>query len=143
MAEESSFEPDNVHQLDEWIEEGKDLDISHEGLCLKVREGDLITPYQTLVCRYYYALVPFIQKTTLTDEEYIKYKNNPKMLSQDLYETPELWSALMYINNIVSIADFKKQTLYIFDKSIISKLEELLVLADEDMTKNRLEIEDN
>lgn len=139
--EESVFEPDNVSQLDEWIEAGKDLDISHESLCLKVREGDLITPFQTLICRYYYALVPFIVEKTLTQEEYIKYKNNPKLLSQDLYETPELWSAILYINNCVSIADFKKEKIKVFEANIISKLEELLVLSEEDMTKNRLSIE--
>ena len=142
MSQNSSFEPDNVNQLDEWIEEGKNLGMSHDNLCLKVRDGDLITPYQTLVCRYYYALVPFTHTITLTDEEYVKYKNNPKGLSQKLYETPELWSSLMYINNVVSISEFKKKQLVVFRRDIISKLEELMVLAAEDIEKNRIEIQD-
>lgn len=140
--ENSVFEPDNVSQINDWIEEGKDLDISHDNLCLKVREGDLITPIQTLVCRYYYTLVPFMVTKTLTEKEYIKYKNSPKLLSQDLYDTPELWSALLYINNCVSIADFKKRTIRVFDQNIIPKLEELLVLVEEDMSKNRMDLGD-
>lgn len=136
------FEPDGVYNVSDWIDEGKDLGISHDALCLKSRDGDVIIPVQTLVCRYYYALVPFTSTLTFTDEKYQKYKNNPKRLSQDLYETPELWSALLYINNTVSIADFKKRTIRIFDKTIIAKLEELMVLAEEDLTKNKLEIMD-
>ena len=138
----SSFEPDGAYTLDDWIKEGKDLGISQDALCLKDKLGDMIVPDQTLICKYYYALRPFIHKKTLTKEEYIKYKNNPKLLSQDLYDTPELWASIMYINNIVSIADFKKHELYLFDNSIISKLEELMMLAEEDLTKNRLKISD-
>lgn len=140
MADESEFSPDDLHQLDEWVEEGKDLAISHDALCLKTRTGDVVAPYQSLVCRYYYALLPFTHELTLSDADYIKYKNNPKMLSQDLYGTPELWSSIMYINNIVSIADFKKKKLLVFGTDIMNKLEELMVLAEEDLTKNKLEI---
>lgn len=143
MSDVSSFEPDNEFQLDSWIREGKNLTISQDKLCLKTRMGDMIVPYQTLICRYYYALKPFITEKTLTDEEYRKYKNNPKLLSQDLYETPELWSAILYINDVLSIADFKKKTVKVFHKTIISKLEELMVLAEEDLTKNKMEVYPN
>ena len=142
MAEESEFSPDDIHQLDKWVEEGKDLAISHDALCLKTKTGDVIAPYQSLVCKYYYALLPFTHELELTDNDYIKYKNNPKLLSQDLYGTPELWSSIMYINNIVSIADFKKKKLLVFGTDIMNKLEELMVLAEEDITKNKLELEE-
>lgn len=141
MSRESDFSPDAIHQLDEWIEEGKDLSISHSSLCLKIRDNDVIVPYQSLICRYYYAILPFTHEITLSDKNYLRYKNNPKLLSQDLYDTPELWSSLLYINNIVSIADFKKKKLRVFSTDIMSKLEELLVLAEEDLTKNKLDIE--
>lgn len=131
------FEPDDEFTLDRWIKEGKNLDISQDKLCLKDRVGDVIIPYQTLICRYYHTLLPFTSVRELTQEEYLKYKNNPKLLSQDLYGTPELWSAIMYINNIVSIADFKKQKLRLFHTSIISKLEELMVLAEEELQENK------
>lgn len=140
MEEESKFSPDNLHQLDKWVKDGKDLAISHSKLCLKLRDGDVISPYQSLVCKYYYALVPFMKEVTLSDSDYLKYKNNPKKLSQDLYETPELWSSLLYINNTVSIADFKKKKIKIFTSDILTKLEELLVLSEEDIIKNNLEI---
>ena len=140
MEEESKFSPDNLHQLDKWVKDGKDLAISHSKLCLKLRDGDVISPYQSLVCKYYYALVPFMKEVTLSDSDYLKYKNNPKKLSQDLYGTPELWSSLLYINNTVSIADFKKKKIKIFTSDILTKLEELLVLSEEDIIKNNLEI---
>lgn len=140
MVEESKFSPDNLHQLDKWVKDGKDLAISHSKLCLKLRDGDVISPYQSLVCKYYYALVPFMKEVTLSDSDYLKYKNNPKKLSQDLYGTPELWSSLLYINNTVSIADFKKKKIKIFTSDILTKLEELLVLSEEDIIKNNLEI---
>ena len=140
MGEESKFSPDNLHQLDKWVKDGKDLAISHSKLCFKLRDGDVISPYQSLVCKYYYALVPFMKEVTLSDSDYMKYKNNPKKLSQDLYGTPELWSSLLYINNTVSIADFKKKKIKIFTSDILTKLEELLVLSEEDIIKNNLEI---
>lgn len=140
MGEESKFSPDNLHQLDKWVKDGKDLAISHSKLCLKLRDGDVISPYQSLVCKYYYALVPFMKEVTLSDSDYMKYKNNPKKLSQDLYGIPELWSSLLYINNTVSIADFKKKKIKIFTSDILTKLEELLVLSEEDIIKNNLEI---
>ena len=141
MDEEVVFEPDGANNLNDWIEIGKDLDISHSSLNLKVKEGDLITPFQSLICRYYYALLPFTKEVDLTDDDLIEYKCNPKGLSQKLYDTPELWSGLLYINDMVSVADFKKRHIKVFTSDIVSKLEELMMLSEDDLNANKKEIE--
>lgn len=133
-------EPSNCYDLDSEINAGKIIDFSHGNMQFKTTLGDMIIPYQTLVCRYRNILSPYIKEITFNDGDYAKYYQKPKLLSMDLYGTPELWSSILYINNMVSVANFTKKTIKIFSSGIESIFEEIMTIYNDDLTNNKKEV---
>jgi len=130
--------------IDDIIEYGKGLSISHDKLHLKGKitdpEGNsIIVNYSSLVDKYMNSLKPYIVDVTLNEEEYLKYRYQPKALSLDLYNTTELWSLILKINNISSISEFNLKTLKLFTKDIFRILNEILILEDDNIKTNKNE----
>lgn len=132
--------PSNSYDLDSEVTSGKDIDLSHGNMQFKTTVNGIIIPYQTLVCRYRNILNPYIIETTLSDSDFVKYYQKPKLLSMDLYDTPEFWSSLLYINNMVSVANFTKQTIKIFTNNISSIFEEIMTVYSDDLNDNKKEV---
>lgn len=141
MAKFTTFAPYEQNTMDKYVQEGKRLPFSRANNLFRTREGEVITPYQTIVCRYYDSLKPYIEDKTFTDEEFEKYKFNPRFLSYDLYGTPELWADILYINNMVSVTSFKKRTIKVFKASIIDAIIEIKLIIENDLIDNKQEIE--
>ena len=63
-------------------------------------------PYKSITRDY----ATFFEKCSvvlpMTHEDRARYKYKPKLLSFDLYDTTELWHALLELNNFKSVADF-------------------------------------
>ena len=128
--------------MDKYVEAGLDLPFSHTSNLFRTREGDVVVPYQSIVCRYYDSLKSYITEKTFTKKEFDRYKFNPRFLSYDLYGTPELWAELLYINNMVSMAEFKKTTIKVFTPSIIDALIEIKLIIENDLIDNKASIEE-
>lgn len=133
-------DPSNCYDLDSEISAGKNIDFSHGNMQFKTTLGDMIIPYQTLVCRYRNILNPYIKEITFNDSDYNKYYQKPKLLSTDLYGTPELWSSILYINNMVSVTNFTKRTVKVFTSNIASIFEEIMTIYNDDLTNNKKEV---
>lgn len=141
MAVFKNFSPYNKAYMDEYVEEGKALPFSRATNLFRTTVDDVIVPYQTVVCRYYDSLKKYIVEKTLTDEEYDLFKFNPRFLSKQLYGTPELWADLLYINNMVSVSEFKKRTVKVFTTNIIDAIIEIKLIIENDLIDNKNEIE--
>ena len=138
MGKFNSFAPyDNAATMDEYVEEGKNLVFSRDNNLFKSRYGEVTVPTQTLICRYYDSLKSYIIDKTLTKDEQNRYKYNPRFLSYDLYGTPELWADILYINNMVSVAEFNKSSIKVFSTSIIDAIIEIKLIVENDMIDNR------
>ena len=49
-------------------------------------------------------------------------------------------TSLLYINNMVSVTEFSKQTIYRFDPDMIMKIiNELMTLNEKELKKNRID----
>lgn len=136
----STYDPKNTYTLAEEVSAGKNTAFSHSEFQLKVKNDDMIIPYATIFSKYHHILRPYIITTTLNDYEYDRYYQRPKLMSDDLYGTPELWSGLMYINNIVSVANFTKRKVKIFNTSIVDIIQEILTIYNDDFTNNKNEV---
>lgn len=141
MAVFRTFSPYEQSTMDRYVEEGKKLPFSRTSNLFRTKTGDVVTPYQTIVCRYYDSLKTYITEKTLTKEEQEKYKYNPRFLCYDLYGTPELWADILYINNMVSVTQFKKSTIKVFNTSIIDALIEIKLIIENDLIDNKNSIE--
>lgn len=92
--------------------------------------GEIIrVPAMSLMNKYRHFLQEIVTvKFKMSDEEFRKYKYAPKRLSFDLYGTTEYWSALLELNNCLSISDFNKQWIRAYDpKRLPSYVNEILI----------------
>lgn len=137
-----SFAPYTRAYMDEYVKDGEALVFSRDTNLFKTKTNDIITPYQSIVCRYYDSLKSYITTMTFSGDEKDRYKYNPRFLSYDLYGTPELWAELLYINNMVSVAEFKKTTVNIFTTDIIDALLEIKLIIENDLIDNKASIKE-
>ena len=127
--------------IDDLIAYNKTLEISHNKLHLKASFTDnydnkIIFNYTSLIEKYRYFLQSKIKLIELTDNEYLKYKFKPKMLSADFYGTTELWSSIMRINNLMSITEFTLKKLKLFTSDIMTVLNEILIIEEKNIKEN-------
>jgi hypothetical protein len=133
----SNYKPDDAYTLQEEIDYGKDIELSHSNFQLKIKEDDAIHAYASLYSMYHNIMSPYIITTTLSDDDYDRYYQKPKLLSSDLYGTPELWSGILYINNMVSVSNFTKRTIKIFNSRILTVLQEIMTINNKDLEANK------
>jgi hypothetical protein len=96
------------------------------------QSGDTIRiSITSILDRYRFILDEYIYQYTIPEDEFVRYRFNPKMLSYDLYDTTEYWFLLLAINNCVSKIDFTNNTVKIIDpKSISEFVNEVMILED-------------
>lgn len=138
----------NPSTIPDTIEAAKNAPITHDKLYLNaicessIDDSLVIFNMNSMISKYLEEVKKnHIQKVALTREEAARYRFNPKLLCNDMYNTPELWSSLLLINNIISQADFTLTTLYVFKPSIIEFIEEVLVLEENNINENAQYIE--
>lgn len=90
--------------------------------------------------KYYELLTDHAVTVTLTNEEYLRYKFKPRMLSKDLYGTYDLHYLLLKLNNITSVIYFDFTELKVFKPEIISLLNEIQILEEENRIDNQMNI---
>lgn len=136
----SRYEPYEINDIRSQIDSGKDIEFSHGYMQFKTSHDNVVSGYRSLICEYYHILTKYIKQYSMTDKEMQMYSRRPKLMSNTLYGTPELWSGLLYINNMVSVVQFTQRTINIFTPGIIEVLEELMTIRHQDLSKNRLEV---
>lgn len=122
--------------IQELIDSVSGLEISYRNLHTNAyieNKGTVIKiPYKSIIRDY----LPYLKQTCVTsaftDLEKLKYRFKPKMLSNDLYETTELWSALLEINGFISLLDFTldKPILVFAPKPLKRILNEVMILEE-------------
>lgn len=100
----------------------------------------MIVNFNNLIIKYMPELKEIKVKVTLSNEEYAKYKYNPKVLSYDIYGTTELWFLILEANELHSITQFDSKTIYLFRTDIVEKLGRILNLEIDTKNYNEEEI---
>lgn len=127
------------------IDYNKSLNISHDKLHFKQSfidtSGDkIIFNITSLVDRYSDVLNKISKDITLSESEYLKYRFQPKLLSLDMYGTIELWSAILQLNNMVSVTEFTQKKIKLFTMDIFHLLNEIFILESSELKRNKKEI---
>lgn len=137
-----NYTPKSENTITEWCNAGKKLYIANHAFGMKNRIGDIVFTEQSYLFKYYRLLTKNMQELTLTDDEFVKYRYQPKLFCQDRYGTPELWALLLFVNNMTSVVQFNRKNISVFSSSIINLLPELLNLHGKDIEDNRLTVEE-
>jgi hypothetical protein len=90
--------------------------------------------------KYYELLMDNSIIVVLSDEEYKKYRFNPKLLSKDLYGTKELHYMLLRLNHLYSVIEFDLKEIRVFDRNITSLLNEIMVLESDNYIENEVDV---
>lgn len=90
--------------------------------------------------KYYELLLEQTTIVVLSDEEYIRYRFQPKLLALDLYGNQDLYYLLLRVNNIYSIINFDFKELTVFKPNLVSLLNEIMVKESEEYTDNEFSI---
>lgn len=127
------------------ISTGKELKICNRELSLKsVMTNSANEKYVVNIAnifeKYYEILLDNTVIVVLTDEEYLKYRFKPKVLSYDLYGTKELHYMLLRLNYVYSVINFDFKELRVFNTNILNLLNEIMILENENYIENDLDV---
>ena len=103
-------------------------------------EYKMVVNFNNLVVKYMPEIKSLKTKIVLDNEEYRKYRFNPKKLSFDLYGTTELWFMILEANELYSTTEFDLQTIYLYKTNIFDKLTRILNLETEFKNYNEEEV---
>lgn len=131
----------SVNRLSEFASYANKLDISHAKLHLKSKlkfnnDNTVIVNSESLPNKYWDFIMAQTHKVTLSDQEYVTYRYQPKMYCYDTYGTTELWSLLLKINNMTCAAEFNTKTFLGFYDDIFAVINEILILEDTNIAIN-------
>lgn len=90
--------------------------------------------------KYYELLLEHATIAVLGEEEYKRYRFNPRLLSQDLYGTQELHFMLLRLNHVYSIINFDFEEVRVFKPTVLATLNEIMVLESEDYIENEVNV---
>ena len=97
------------------------MDISylvlHPPIILHNEETDenIRIPFSSLLNQYRDYLSNIIISVPLNDVLRNKYRFKPKMISDELYGTTELWDTILVLNNCFRVCEFDPKVLKIYD----------------------------
>ena len=116
------------------------LNLSHNKLFLKSliksEDNNLIINSTSLANKYYDYILKSVVTVTLKNNEYMKYRYQPKLFCNDMYGTTELWSLLLKVNNFNSVSEFNTKKIKAFDTNIFKILNEILINENDNINEN-------
>ena len=146
MAFPAIYEQTNAYTIPREVKIEQNMEITHGKLQFKTRFDDfykdrhLVIPHQSIIGQFRYILNPYIIERAFDEYEQRRYYQKPKLLSMDLYNSAELWSWLMYINNCKSMANFTFSKVKVFTPNIDSAIREILTIYHDDIVANQREV---
>ena len=123
--------------IDELINSVKDKQMSYRNLhtyfYIRNKKGEIIkVPYKSLFKEYRNFFKSAIINVSFQPNEVTKYRFSPKKLSYDLYNTVELWSTLLELNDMLSLYEFNlEKPIKVYSPAQFKKLlNEVLILEE-------------
>jgi hypothetical protein len=123
--------------ISEQISKVKELEISYRVLHPTVNiestvyNREINVPFSSIINKYRHYLNSIVSRIDLSPKEQEKYIYKPKMLSEDLYGTTELWDSILILNDCVSVTDFKPVNVFVYDpRQFKSFINEIMLLEE-------------
>lgn len=120
------------------INEIKAMDISYRVLHPSIEMNDEETginatiPFSSVVNKYKDFLKPILMEYKLSEEEQVLVRYKPKLVSETIYHTTELWDVILLLNNCLFASEFTPTVLKVYDPKEFKKyLNEIMLLEEE------------
>ena len=112
----------------------------HQRVLTDKNQKRIVVNEDNVLIKYMSELKTCKRKESLSNEDYVKYRFNPKLMSFDLYGTTELWALLLDINELTSATQFDLRELWVFPPYIVDRLQRALNLEQEGKDYNKEEV---
>lgn len=127
------------------IEAGKELKLTGNDLHFKhvfknTKNENIVVIMNAIFERYYNLMLDHSVLVTLTDDDYFKYRFKPRVMSTDLYGTPELHFLLLRLNHMVSVTQFDVKELRVFSPDIVNILNEITIHEYDNYVDNEVSV---
>ena len=133
-----AYDLNGITDISDFINYGKGLSLSKADLYLKEKTQSGILYNATLILDEYWDFIQsYIKTVHMNDTQYFRYKYRPRIMCIELYGMAELTPLILRVNNMISAMEFDKRTIKIFDESILTFINQVLVLEKPAITKNK------
>lgn len=127
------------------IEAGRELKITGNDLHFKhvvtnTKGEKSVVLMNAIFEKYYSLMLDHSVLVELTDVEYHKYRYKPRVMSTDLYGTPELHFLLLRLNHLVSVTEFDLKELRVFEQDIVGILNEIIIHENDNYIDNEVSV---
>ena len=134
--------PEKTKSVEEFVELGMADDITYENYSILAEitghNVNIRFPEHNVIYDYLKELKKNTVLLEFDDENYIKYRYNPKKLAFDVYGSTELYFVILAINGMCSFKDFNKKKIKVLYKHDMNALLTSIYNAEEDyISKNR------
>lgn len=140
--------PEQTATVEDFIEMGASDEMTYKNFSVLVNfigKGSVVEYTQDNVIYDY--MDELLEKSVvleLSDNDFVKYRYKPKLLSYDIYGTTELYFVIMALNGMCNIKDFNKRKLKLLYKSdLISMLNEIYSAESDYLLYNRKHIQNS
>lgn len=116
-----------LNDLTIYTEDGLSKQYNFSKTCQElVTNGNVIQTYNRL---YIYKNIIFRNtvEIKMNKDEYEKFRFRPKLLSQLLYNTTELWYLILYVNDMIDITEFDKEIIRVFHPDKLDLLNSIFI----------------
>lgn len=127
--------PVKTSTIEDFIDLAENQEIDYNKLALftkDVTNGAFIYSFENVLSTYMEELQALSQVYELTPQEKYKYRYNPYRMSNDLYNTTQLYWIILYLNDTCNAKDFdlKSGTIKLIPGTSLKKLIEMIVDAE-------------
>lgn len=137
--------PETASSIEDFIDMGNVDEITYSNFSILVKcigENSNIQYSQTnIIYDYMDEIKEKIVDFEFNDDDFIKYRYKPKLLSYDVYGTTELFFVIMAINGICNIKDFNKRKIkMLYRRDLVDLLNNIYSAESEYIKYNRIHL---
>lgn len=124
--------------LQDFIDTNTRNRISYNKFCLFDKSSDGLNNIisYNILNDYLEELEKMSVTVSLTNEQYLKYKYKPKLLSYDIYGSQELYFVILYINNIASPKEFDMKKIKMIRSDVMAQAMSDIYNAEKEILEN-------
>lgn len=132
--------PELSKSVEEFVELGRLDDMTYNKFAILAeitgQRVNINFPEHNVIYDYMKEIKDCCVTLEFTDEDLVKYRYNPKLLSYHIYGTVELYFVILAVNGMCSFKDFNKKRIKVLYKRDIIRLMEQIYAAESAYIKN-------
>ena len=131
-----------TYTVEQFIKSEDSTKIDYNSLAIFQKVNSIYMITHNVINDYMPELKAMCGTVVMSDLEYLKYKQKPKLLAYDCYGSTELYFLILKLNNMYDVKQFDKKSLKMIKKKKLSEVLSYIYEAQNGIiTANRMKLE--